>query len=308
MRLRAQPGEARATLLAAGNVPAARWRARPHTELFGRCVFPRSRILRDASSREPGEEGVGEVRWRFGVPKPGVNALVLRRLDSLASLSAPDKERVLALPRLRRASLAGTELCAAGVAAARPCFLIEGWACRLRLLSDGRRQIFNLVLPGDLIGSCLRPSQPATAATVALTRVETASASSLAALLEGSAPTGGASLAAAFLALERQGETLLLDQITRLGRQTAYERMAHLLIEIRDRLAAVGLAEGDAFPWPLRQDVVADLLGLSVVHVSRTLQQLRRDGMIELRGGTAALLQPERLRAAADIAALPKAG
>ena len=241
------------------------------------------------------------VQCHPGMSNLHANDLVLRRLGSLAPLSALDEERVLALPLAQRASPAEAELCAAGAVGARPRFLIQGWASRLRMLPDGRRQIFHLVLPGDLIGSCLRPHQPAAAATVALTRVETASAAGLAAIL-GAAPTQpGSSLAAACAALERHGEALLLDQITRLGRQTAYERTAHLLLEIWERLAVVGLAEDNTFPWPLRQDTLADLLGLSVVHVNRTLQQLRRDGVIELRGGVAVLLQPERLQEAADV-------
>lgn len=243
-----------------------------------------------------------------GAPKPGANHLVLRRLRSLAPLRAIDEQRLLALPLPLRANQAGDEICGAGAVGTRPRFLIDGWACRLRILPDGRRQIFGLVLPGDLIGSFLHPNQPAMAATVALTRLETANAAGLASLGAGQAPGGGASLAGACASLERQGEALLLDHITRLGQQTAYERTAHLFLEIRDRLAVVGLVEDNAFRWPLRQEVLADLLGLSVVHVNRTLQQLRRDCMVELQGGVAALLQPERLRAAVDFALLPDVG
>ncbi len=244
---------------------------------------------------------MSETRWRLGTPNLSANDLVLRRLGSLAPLSTLDERRVLALPLAQRANPAETELAAAGAVGMRPRFLIQGWACRLRTLPDGRRQIFHLVLPGDLIGSCLRPHQPAAAATVALTRTETTSAAGLAALL-GEPSHAGSSLAAACAALEQQGEALLLDQITRLGQQTAYERTAHLLLEVWERLAAVGLAAENTFQWPLRQDTVADLLGLSVVHVNRTLQQLRRDGVVELRGGVAVLLQPERLREAAEVA------
>ncbi len=245
---------------------------------------------------------MGVVQCHLGMSDLSANDLVLRRLAFHAPLSTLDKERVLALRLAQRASLAETELCAAGAVGVRPRFLIQGWAGRLRMLPDGRRQIFHLVLPGDLIGSCLRPHQPATAATVALTRVETTSAAGLAALLGPAVPQASLSLTAACVALEQEGETLLLDQITRLGRQTAYERTAHLLLEIWERLAVVGLAEGNTFRWPLRQDTMADLLGLSVVHVNRTLQQLRRDGVIELRGGVAVLPEPERLQAAASVA------
>ena len=76
------------------------------------------------------------------------------------------------------------------------------------------------------------------------------------------------------------------DQITRLGRRTAYERFGNLLLELYHRLHVVGLARDGRFALPLTQEMLADALGLSVVHVNRTVQQMRRDGLLELRAGT----------------------
>ncbi len=96
-------------------------------------------------------------------------------------------------------------------------------------------------------------------------------------------------------------EASLLDHIVRLGRQTAYERMAHLLLELRWRLAEVGLGDERKFPLPLTQEVLADALGLSIVHVNRTLQQLRREGLLEMRAGFVELLKPDVLIATSDF-------
>jgi CRP-like cAMP-binding protein len=95
-------------------------------------------------------------------------------------------------------------------------------------------------------------------------------------------------------------EALLLDQVVRLGRQTAYERICHLLLEFHDRLGDVGLSNNGAFALPLTQEVLADATGLSIVHVNRVLQQLRREQMIDLHGGHAALLDIDHLRQIAD--------
>jgi CRP-like cAMP-binding protein len=89
----------------------------------------------------------------------------------------------------------------------------------------------------------------------------------------------------------------------RLGRQTALERTAHLFLELRQRLAAVGLADGARFPLPLTQEVLADTLGLSIVHMNRTLQQLRREGLVEVKSGWARLLDPAALAARCAFAA-----
>ena len=86
----------------------------------------------------------------------------------------------------------------------------------------------------------------------------------------------------------------------RLGRQTAYERMAHLLLELHGRLAEIGEARGESFHLPIKQEVLADALGLSLVHVNRTLQQMRRDGLIDMRGAQLTLLNRAVLEAASD--------
>lgn len=85
----------------------------------------------------------------------------------------------------------------------------------------------------------------------------------------------------------------------RLGRQTAHERMANLFLELDYRLGERGLIKDHSFAFPLTQQMVADTLGLSEVHVNRTLQQLRRDGHIESSKGRVTLR---------DIGALVQAG
>ena len=72
-------------------------------------------------------------------------------------------------------------------------------------------------------------------------------------------------------------EAVLRSWIVGLGRRTAFERTAHLMCELQVRLDAVGLAGDGFFPWPLTQDDLADTLGLTAVHVNRTLQRLRAE-------------------------------
>ena len=92
------------------------------------------------------------------------------------------------------------------------------------------------------------------------------------------------------------------DHVVRLGRQTAYERVVHLMLEFRSRLAVVGQVVDDGFAVPVTQEVLADALGLSVVHINRTLQQIRRDRLFELRGGQLKLRQIELMQAMVDWA------
>ncbi|HTK36561.1 MAG TPA: Crp/Fnr family transcriptional regulator [Caulobacteraceae bacterium] len=223
---------------------------------------------------------------------------VLRRLNGLHPLNAAESELVDRLGAHAEEHRPGAELTAQGSSHPVPRLMLSGWACRQRLLPDGRRQIFGFVLPGDLI-SFYAQSRPLTQVSItALTRVETADASALkAAALDGGAYPA---LARIMAATASQDEERLLDHVVRLGRHTAYERVAHLLLELRERLAAAGLGDDRRFPLPITQEALADALGLSVVHINRILQQLRRERLIEMRTGQVVLLDPNLLNQVSD--------
>ncbi|HEX2561897.1 Crp/Fnr family transcriptional regulator [Phenylobacterium sp.] len=208
--------------------------------------------------------------------------LMARRFGALSGLSGSDLELIEAAARRLESHSAGADLPGRRI-------LVSGWASRRRVMSDGARQIFSFVLPGDPCEGRRRGA----VSLVALTPVETVEAPGLFQAAEDSLLHAG--LAEAFEAMREEEERLLLDHIVRLGRLTAYERMAHLLLELRDRLARVGLAEERRLPMPLTQETLADALGLSIVHVNRTIQQLRREGLIELRSGIAVLHDPDAL-------------
>ena len=203
---------------------------------------------------------------------------------SLAPLNDREAALVLGLGRHRLMAPPGAELYAEGAPINRPRVLLSGWAARCRVLSDGRRQIFTFLLPGDIFGFSQRPDPVSLSTTIGLTRTITAEAGPLAeAARERREEFPG--LAAAVGAARALEMASVLDHVVRLGRQTAYERMAHLLLELHWRLTVVDLGSDDRFPMPLTQEVLAEALGLSIVHVNRTLQQLRRAGLVEVRGG-----------------------
>jgi len=254
----------------------------------------RTKIAAPQAASERGSRMTGRFTPRFG---PRAMEVVVRRLRALSPLAEAEQELLRSLGERRERRIAGDELVGEGEIAGRAVFVVSGWACRQRVLPDGRRQIFNFILPGDVIGA-VRRQDPELAGVVSLTALETADAEpAVHAARLGKAP----GLARAFDAHERLEQGLLLDHMVRLGRQTAYERVAHCLLELQGRLEIAGLGDAQRFPLPLTQEVLADALGLSIVHVNRTLQQLRREGLIELRSGVAILLQRELLADIADF-------
>lgn len=92
-----------------------------------------------------------------------------------------------------------------------------------------------------------------------------------------------------------------LDAMARLGQQTAYERLSHLLLETYMRLETVEHTSLGGFQLPVTQDVLADALGLSLVHLSRTLRQMRREGTVQIKGRHIRLVRPDALAKAANF-------
>ena len=168
---------------------------------------------------------------------------------------------------------------------APPFFMLSGWACLVRELDDGRRQMVAFLLPGDAVGFDLLTQSRESTRVVAVTpvKVQRVRPSLIGQI------TRSPGLSRALAIASDQQQTRLINQVVRLGRQTAYERCAHLLLELHARLAEVGETYGDSFRLPVKQEILADALGLSLVHVNRTLQQLRRERLVELHGGSAIL-------------------
>jgi CRP-like cAMP-binding protein len=242
----------------------------------------------------------GRISPRF-TPRP--MDTVLRRLRTLGPISEQEQALVRGLGERRERHTPGAELVAEGEAAYRPRFVLSGWACSQRVMPDGRRQIFDFLLPGDGIGLSERPCAPSLCSIVSLTALETVDAEPL---LEAAASGRAPGVAAALRRAARQDQARLLDHVVRLGRQTAYERVSHFLLELRRRLEVAGQGDAQRFPMPLTQEMLADALGLSIVHVNRTLQQLRRERLIELRSGVAIILQPDTLGGIAEFGRAPK--
>jgi CRP-like cAMP-binding protein len=167
----------------------------------------------------------------------------------------------------------------------------SGWVGMARILSDGRRQILQIAIAGDLV----RMPPFSDGHAVALTTARTVDGH---AVLQSVRRGETAALQRAWRLAEQEAERDLLSQITRLGAMTAYERTANLIVELLRRHVRAGLSDGRRMPWPVTQEVVSDILGLSIVHVNRVLQQLRRAGLIELRASALFVRDGARLAAA----------
>jgi CRP-like cAMP-binding protein len=202
---------------------------------------------------------------------------LLRKLESEATLSNPERDALLCLPAMIREMRTDQDIVRDKDRPSHCCLLIEGWLCRYKILQTGQRQILSFHITGevpDLQSLFLKTMDHnlgcATRATVGFIQHDSVNR-----------------LIAKFPRLGRVlwRETLIdaaifREWITGLGCREAPQRIAHLFCELFARMGAVGMANGESCTIPLSQGALGDALGVSTVHVNRSLMELRGQGLI----------------------------
>lgn len=174
-------------------------------------------------------------------------------------------------------------------------FVVQsGWAIRYIALADGRRQILSFALPGDILGLHINFRRKSNYSAAALTKCRLAAIDPLRVIeIAQKFPL----LSAGLSWCTAREFAVLGDQALRLGRLTAYERLCHLSLELYYRQSALGAIQEDGWmDFPLTQAVIADTLGLSIVHVNRQLKELRNDGLVRVKRRRMQLLDIERMK------------
>lgn len=192
---------------------------------------------------------------------------------------------------------AGAEIVAAGQEQVELYTLYAGWAFRFKTLADGRRQILNILLPGDLIGLQGAMFEAAAYGVDALTEVQLCV---LPRRRVWSLFQNMPELAFDVTWLGAREEGHVDENLTSAGRRSAIERIAALILQLHKRLDALKLVVNGAMPFPLSQQHIADSLGLSLVHTNKSLARLRRLGMFSLGNGTLLLTNPHALESLAQ--------
>ena len=212
--------------------------------------------------------------------------VLLRKLESIATLSLEEREAILSLPVKTRTLAPRQDIVRDGDTPSQCCLLLSGWACRYKLVGEGQRQIFSFHVAGDtpdLLSLHIRTMDHSlctlTQATVAFIPHE--SLRDLTARFPG--------VAAVLWRDTLIDAGIFREWMVGMGRRSAFEQVAHLFCELYLKLQAVGLAESYRCPLPLTQVDLGDALGLSNVHVNRVLQEMRGKSLITLRGQTLVL-------------------
>jgi CRP-like cAMP-binding protein len=222
----------------------------------------------------------------------------IRKLENFAPLSDEDKRYLAEIGSQPKRVEADTDIISEGDRPDNVHLIVEGYACRYKILPDGRRQIMAYLIPGDIcdLHVFILHEMDHSIGTLAPTRVVYIPRDKILNILE-SRPN----LTRALWWATLQDEAIVREWLVNTGRRDAYRRVSHILCETYYRLRVVDMADNHAFDLPMTQNELADSVGLTPVHVNRMLQRLREEGLIALKGKALTILDPQGLLDAAEF-------
>lgn len=226
---------------------------------------------------------------------------LIAKLEQFTRLSPADKQALQAMAALRVRQLSPREdIIQEGDKPRNVNLILNGWAYRYKHLEDGRRQIAAFLIPGDMCDLRMFILREMDHSIGALTPLKVAEIPSDT-LLEIADSSPRISRALWWNSLVE--EAIQREWILNIGRRNATERLAHLVCELCLRLRVIGMTKGEgrhlSFEAPVTQEQLGDATGLSTVHVNRTLQELRDDGLIVWKGRQVTVPDLQRLMDAA---------
>ncbi|HZW16586.1 MAG TPA: Crp/Fnr family transcriptional regulator [Brevundimonas sp.] len=224
--------------------------------------------------------------------------MLLRRLELVADLPEGDRRAILALPHRTRTVEASSYLTREGDVPTVCGVLGSGFAYRQKLTGDGVRQIVALHIPGDAVDLQHLFLDVADHSVQMLTRGDVAfiPRKDLQDLVDARPLVRHAVIAAVLV----EG-SIFREWVLNVGRRDARTRLAHLLCEFAIRMEAHGLIDGGGFELPITQEQLADAVGLTPVHVNRTLKSLEADGLITRNKRNIVFPSWERMRDVGDF-------
>lgn len=223
---------------------------------------------------------------------------LIRKLEHGALLTDEDRAVLEVISRKSRHIPTNSDIITEGMRPVAVNLVMRGFACRYKLLPDGKRQITAFLVPGDFcdLNVSLLGEMDHTIGTGWGCDIVEIPRATIDELIQNH-PRIRRALEWSTLV----DEATLRAWLVSMGQRSADKQMAHLICELLVRLQAVGYADADSFDFPLSQTDIGDTLGLSVVHVNRTLQDLRGLNLVSWKYKRVYIPDVEQLKAYAGF-------
>jgi CRP-like cAMP-binding protein len=222
-----------------------------------------------------------------------VSNAFIRKLSAFERLNDDDRAWLLSLTSRTDYVSADHDLIREGDKPDNVHLILEGFAMRYKLTPEGRRQIFAYLIPGDFCDFqvALLKTMDHSVATLSACQVVQLPPSSIIELTD-RRPT----LTRALWMCSLVDEATLREWLVNLGQRSAPHRISHLFCELHVRMNAVGLVTDGSFELPITQTELSDTMGLSVVHVNRSLKELREAGLVTMKDNRIVIRDVHRLK------------
>jgi CRP-like cAMP-binding protein len=227
-----------------------------------------------------------------------VLAALLRRLNKVSGLEESDVEAFRSLPIVVRRMEGGGMIVRDGDRPSECCLVVQGFCVRAKSTAAGQRQILSIHIPGEIpdlqslhlhvMDHDLVALVPSTLGFINHTalRALTRARPNVAELLWRDTLIDSA---------------IFREWIVNVGQRPAPNRFAHMVLELRERLAIVGKVEGASFEMPLTQEQLGEAMGITPVHANRIVRQLRDEDVLDFHRGRVTVLDERRLQKLADF-------
>jgi CRP-like cAMP-binding protein len=235
---------------------------------------------------------------RHRVPSDIIRAALVRRLRISSGISEEDVGEIEALPIAVRHYPAETPVVRDGERASECCLIVEGFCVRSKTIASGKRQILSIHIPGeipDLMSLFLHvmDHELSTLAPCTLGFIN----HEVLRKLHHRRPA----VAEIFWRDTLIDSAMFREWIVNVGQRPAPARLAHVMMELRERLKMIGRVDGASFEMPLTQEQIGEALGITAVHANRVIKQLREDGVVEFHRGRVNVLDEAKFLELADF-------
>lgn len=227
-----------------------------------------------------------------------IRAALVRRLRLSSALSDDDVRDIEGLPITVRHFPAETAIVRDGERASSCCLIAEGFCVRAKTIASGQRQILSIHIAGEIpdlmslflhvMDHDLLTLTPCTLGLISHDALQK---------LHRRRP----SLAETFWRDTLIDAAMFREWIVNVGQRPAPARLAHVMIELRERLRIIGAVDGNDFDMPMTQEQIGEALGITAVHSNRVIRQLRQDGIADLHRGRVTVLDERKFQELADF-------